>query len=219
MATRQKSIRHRCGEAGFTLVEVLVGLSLLAILMALLPGAVRLGMVGWQVRGEIERDSALDLSLRLVLEQRVVSAMPVQERDVEGRVGIAFSGDATSLSFVAEAANGPFGAGVYRHRLQPSASGAAAHEGTGLRLRLQLYVPSQSADASVEGPVDVVEQGAIVRFRYFGAHGDGGAMAWHDAWRSRTRLPRLVEATTTLPGGAPHLTRRAIVALRLEAPP
>ncbi len=211
----------RRDQQGFALIELLVGLALLAIAVTLMPGALRLGAKAWEARGDLERASDVTLALAM-LERRIAEASPVYERDATGKVGVAFSGDSHALAFVSPAENGPAGAGLYRHRLEPGAP-----QGAGLKLRLSLFGPGageagQQSDAETRL---LIPEHATLRFRYFGMQqSDEQAQPpllpqWHDNWRRTDAFPALVELTLSTATGASGITRRIVVAPRLDARP
>ncbi len=211
----------RRDENGFALIELLVGLALLAIAVTLMPGALRLGARAWEARGDLERASDVTLALAM-LERRIAEASPVYERDATGRGGVAFTGDSRTLTFVSPAENGPAGAGVYRHRLEPGAT-----QGGGLLLRLSLFAPG-AGEAGQPGGGEtrlLIPEHATVRFRYFGLQRSDeqpeqpALPQWHDNWRRTDAFPSLVELTLAAGTGAPGVTRRMIVAPRLDARP
>jgi prepilin-type N-terminal cleavage/methylation domain-containing protein len=202
---------NRSSEAGFALIEVLVALALLALAIALMPGALRLGTSAWEARSELDRASREGLALTLV-ERRIAEAMATYERDETGGIRIAFVGTEQALSFIAAGTSGPAGGGVYRHRLA-----ASDPTGSGLSLAVSLYRPADPAPAppgTAETRI-LVPPPAQVKFRYFGALAPGSSPQWHEAWSRADAFPALVEITLTTPAGK----RRSVVAPRLEIRP
>jgi general secretion pathway protein J len=177
-------------EAGFSLVELLVSLTLLAMILALLPGAFRTGKRGWETASVIERRAAGDASIDY-LRHRIAEAAPLFDKDESGRSRLAFSGGSQDLSFVAPAPSGPVGGGLYRFTLtaQPRA-GAGSFA---LVLRMVPYRQQEPQFASV--PSEHVLMPAIGSFhlRYFGIQNEKELARWSDTWPRQDQLPVMIE--------------------------
>lgn len=188
---------NRC-DAGFTLVELLVSLTILALLLAMVPGTLRLGRRAWETPGQLDQASD-ELAALGFVQTHIKSAVPIFERDAQGVSRIAFSGAPLSVSFIVPLSGGPYGGGLYRIEL-------------GSALRVSLYqgasTSGQSALPAEERPLGNLS--GRLHFRYFGAVQFGQAPLWHDVWPRTDRLPDLVEIDA-LPGGkslkAPPLFR------------
>ncbi len=216
-----KSIRRRHRrDAGFTLLELLVGLTVLAMLVALIPGALRIANRAWTTSqalvSETESASAL-----LFVEQHLAGAMPLIETSEEGANSIAFEGGAQSLRFVATLENGPLGGGLYKMELAaPSgvAPSDAALKSSQLVLRLFAFSRVRSSEQTAAPIEDRTLLSGLesARFRYFGAQALRRDPEWSETWTSPDRLPDLVELTI-VPRGAPSAAPQTIrVELRLR---
>src|SRR5262245_22829046 len=107
---RSSHAPRRPGEEGFSLMEMLVSLVILALVLALLPGAFRLARQVWTATAVLDRDGGRDAGLDF-LETRLAEAMPLFEPGKAGLVNILFNGRRDRLRFVAPSRNGPAGAG------------------------------------------------------------------------------------------------------------
>ena len=179
---------HRSDD-GFTLVELLVSLTILALLLAMVPGTLRLGRRAWETPGQLDQASA-ELAALGFVETHVKSAVPIYERDAQGVSRIAFWGSPQSLGFVVPLSAGPYGGGLYRIDL-----GSALQSESGPVLRVSIY---QTANATAESvpPAEVRPLGrrlTRLQFRYFGPLAFGEVPLWHDAWTRTDRLPDLIE--------------------------
>lgn len=219
MSTCRRSERIRAqAQDGFTLFEMLVGMALLALVVALLPGALRLGARAWEAGGDLERTSDLTLALDM-LEQRIAEAVPVFERDASGSIGVSFVGDRRTLGFVSASENGPGGAGVYRYRLEPRLSGAVGSQNGGLVVTMSLYVPSPVPARDHTGWTEtkqLIPEPTAVEFRYFGSQPAGAPSQWHPAWERRDVLPALVEVHVDGSTRPPGVARRLLIAPRID---
>ena len=178
------------GEAGFSLIELLVSLTLLAMILAMLPGAFRTGKRGWETASVIEQRAAADASIDY-LRHRLAEAAPLFDKDESGRSQLAFSGGSQALSFVAPAPSGPVGGGLYRFTLtaQPSAGAVP------LALILRMVPYRQQEPQFASAPSEHVLMPAIgsFRLRYFGIQNEKELPAWSDVWPRQDRLPAMIE--------------------------
>jgi general secretion pathway protein J len=205
------------GEAGFTLIELLVSLVILVLILSFIPGTIRIGQRVWQADESFERRAALD-NFRRYAEQRLTEAMAINTRDRAGRVRIEFTGEPGRVLFVAPAAAGPGGGGVYRFEL--SLAGEGGYQP--LLLRQTLYrttdftAADSADDTAARVPAMLHRSRASVAglsLRYFGAPERGKPVQWQPQWPSRDSLPELVEIAITIAGGAEE---RSVVPLRLR---
>lgn len=188
--------RHQRGvqsrpDAGFTLIEVLVSLVLLALLLALLAGGLRYARSTWEATARLDEVAAADMA-ETFLRARLAEAMPLYEQRRAGTVRALFSGASDSMSFVAPAPNGPAGAGLYRYTLEAARTGATQRT---LVVNLAPHLPLLN-DSALERPPERYELMRNVRsvtFRYFGRGDLRSEPAWHTAWPRTDALPNLVE--------------------------
>jgi general secretion pathway protein J len=187
-------------EAGFSLIELIVSLTLLAMILMVLPGAFRTGHRGWETAALIEQRAASDASLEF-LRHRLAEASPRFETDESGRAGISFSGRPDQMTFVAPASSGPAGGGLYRFTVKavPSARSGASD----LVVVMQPFRPNDSGGGASNYEHRLASGVAAFGLRYFGSPVAGDAPVWSDAWARTDRLPDLVElsAPTGKSGG------------------
>jgi len=183
----QRRGRHR-PEAGFTLIEVLVSLVLLALLLALLAGGLRYARSTWDAAARLDQLAGADMA-ETFLRARLAEAMPLYEQRKAGTVRALFRGDGDSMSFVGPAPNGPAGAGLYRYTLE-AAGGAVPRSGTGRRALVVELVPHLPVlnDSALERPADsppdryeLMRNIRSVSFRYFGRGDLRADPEWHAA--------------------------------------
>jgi general secretion pathway protein J len=206
-------------QAGFTIVELLVSLTILTLILAFIPGTLRIGQRVWEVDQTFERREALS-TFRRYVEQRLAEAMPIYLRDRAAELRIEFAGEPGRLAFVAPAVAGPAGGGVYRFELTREA-GARGRQP--LILRQSLYRIPEAGQGRNEGSslaqTATAEQRsragvAGLAFRYFGAPDPQKAAQWQSQWPRRDSLPDLVEISLITGDRTPKV-ERTIVQLRL----
>jgi general secretion pathway protein J len=186
---------HSRPEAGFTLIEVLVSLVLLALLLVLLAGGLRYARSTWDAAARLDEVAAADMA-DTFLRARLAEAMPLYEQRKAGTVRALFQGTSDSMSFVAPAPNGPAGAGLYRYTLEAAGGGGGQRT---LVVRLQPHLPplgESALDVTLERytqPYALMRNIRSVSFRYFGRGELRAEPAWHAVWPRADALPNLVE--------------------------
>ena len=179
--------RRSClGVRGFTLIEVVLALSIAAAVLVIVFGGLRVGLAAWG-KGEA-RTARLDHArgVLVLLERTLDGAFPYRFVPAERREPrILFDGRPDRVTFATLAP--PFPGAV------PIAFTAVSlsSEETGLALRQQALPNSLALDRLP--PVLVDGETAAVRFRYLGEEPG----AWQEEWdmsREET-IPRAVEIT------------------------
>jgi general secretion pathway protein J len=181
-------------EAGFTLVELLVGLALFGLLaatgLAALQGAGRIWRAGEGRAAEATRFEAAHALIRRHLE----AAVPYADGP-----HVAFAGTVDSLVWVARrpAASMPGGFYVLRLHLE----GGRSPSGGRLMLGWRSHDPVLPMAAQQPEERVVVLDG-IARFTA-GYRGLGEDAAWRADWSGRPALPRLIRLDLTPAAGRP----------------
>jgi general secretion pathway protein J len=187
-------------DAGFTLLELMVALALAALLMAAIPGAIRLGTRALNQAEVMSNDAADRAALDFVAE-RLTETMVLYQRAADGRLKVAFDGGATTLGFVSAATMDPAHetpSGVFLMQL-----GVATADGAGgrLMLRWQPFRPGLTkASDAMSQERELLGNVAGLSFRYFGAPSARVAAAWTDVWTGTETVPELVEMQVTRSG-------------------
>lgn len=210
-----RAIRSRYGTAGFTLVEMLVTLVLLALLATYLPQAYRIVRQTWLASAALNEETS-EQNARIFIAARLAEAMPLFERK-SGGDEVAFSGKGDELTFVALSPRGPAGSGIYRFRLYRGSDG----KGTGaLLVAIWPYdtgtAPDSAADDKPAPDVHSLMSGvSSFDVRYFGRPAPRERPVWQAAWTRVDALPDLVELTVRRAGAAPSPPQ--VVELRLRS--
>jgi general secretion pathway protein J len=200
----------RRSEAGFTLVELLIAVTLLSLLSVALLVALRVGIRAERagsVRLEAEEGTALALSY---IRAQLGDTRAALEADNTGRSVVVFDGAADHVAFVA-----PLPARVNLpglHLIEIMAVRAAL--GPELVIRARPYRPPNILPADIPEKRLIPGLGAV-EFAYFGATNSNEPPSWHDEWQDMVGLPALVRLRVSDPRGeaAPDL----VVALHSAA--
>lgn len=201
---------ERPAASGFTLLELLIAVTLLSLLSVALFVALRVGVRAERagsVRLEAEEGTALALSF---IRGQLGDARAALEVDGTGRSLVVFDGAADRVAFVA-----PLPARVNLpglHLIEIVAVRAAL--GAELVMRARPYRPPNVL------PADIPKKGLIpglgtIEFAYFGAASSKEPASWHGEWHDMWSLPALVRLRVSDAHGeaAPDL----VVALRAAA--
>ena len=198
----------RARTRGFTLLELLLALGIVAVLVVIVSGGVRIGLTAWQ-RGE-ERTAKLDRarSLVVLLEHALAGAYPYRVSTGTQEARVLFDGRPDQLTFVTLSPPLPSG---------PTTAFSAvslAADGGGFALRQQA-LPNQLVLDRMD-PVLVDTQTTAVRFRYLGQNPE----AWQDAWDITTEdtLPRAIEITLASGIGARGTQQTVTVPIQVNQP-
>ncbi len=169
-------------HGGFTLVELLVALALLALLMVTLHGGLRAIGQGWERSYHAARTVADRDHLRHLLRARLEQARPLRVTDGSGRTYLQFTGTRESVHFVTPLPQQLLPGGDYR-------IGLTLHEDA-LVLGYEPLWWDQPREASLLIGVQ------SIRFDYLGADG------WRDEWLHEQVLPALIRLQLVLADGA-----------------
>jgi general secretion pathway protein J len=185
------------GEAGFTLLELLIALVLLAVIAAVLVAAIasaRQALVAVDRRGA----QAAVPAVQGVLRRLIREARPGPQAPLPPEANRTFVGEPDRLSFVSSfVPQGQYG-GLWRYDIFLDAAGA----GSG-RLVIDQQLRSGPTVPVSPGETRTVLLDGVeaLRVRYFGALDHDSPPTWHDSWQHPAGLPLLVSLDITFARG------------------
>jgi general secretion pathway protein J len=200
----------RCREAGFTLVELLVALTLLSFVSLALFGSLRFGMMAWS-RGHAHAERTEHIaSVQDILRRLIADAYPLLVSGDPTRPHVAFDGTAGSLSFLASVPIALGAGGRSRFALS-----ADTHDG-----RIDLVIATQPELADREDSATALRKTLLARvqaveFAYFGRARSDKAAQWHDDWIGKTSMPELVRVRVRFAGDDARRWPELVVAPRI----
>jgi general secretion pathway protein J len=197
---------------GFTLIETVVALTLLAVMLGMLFGGLRAGVRAWDAgtdRGDRADDILLTASF---VRKELTAAFPWRFKDPLA-VKLAFRGERESVRFVSmrPAEVGGGGLAFVSFVFEPGQRGG---DGGKLVMR-RAFASSDATDFSSLDGADkftLLDGVSSVRFSYFGSENDATPPSWAEKWEFTQRIPTHVRLELSL-GGTP--LPDLVVALRL----
>jgi general secretion pathway protein J len=192
----------RATEAGFTLLELLVAITLLGLLMAALFGALRLGArVG--ERGDVRLDASMRTQVAQdFIRQRLTEMLPLEMIPPEVAEGAAlepaFVGTAGAVRFASPVPE-HLGAGVHLMELALAES-SLVDGAVDLVLRWRPLEPDgrTAVEAAPEQRV-LIENVEALELAYFGEIDPAQPPGWWQAWEGEAELPRLIRLRLSFP--------------------
>jgi len=206
-------------QAGFTLLELLVAITLLGALMAALFGALRLGTRVWET-GEAQLDaSARTQVVQDFLRQQLGQTVPLIQFADRGRIdSMLFVGTSDWVRFVSMLPE-HLGAGarlMELERRESTRSGGSAD----LVIRIQPLDPTENDGATADDEERVlIENIESLEINYFGSASPNAKAVWWQQWQDQRDLPRLIRIRVDFPPDDRRLWPELIIALMVDLPP
>jgi len=174
---------------GFTLLELLIAMTLLGFILALLFGGMRLASRSWDA-GELRSGYSMHLSLLQGFLRRELSQISPYRWKKKTDTEMAFTGESGRLRFVAPIAARLEPGGLYMVSLE------LVKDGENSQLVMRRAIPySDSGDfTALDNAEKVVlaEQVEALAFSYYGPESKDAEARWSDKWANPTLLPGLI---------------------------
>lgn len=199
-------------QAGFTLLELLVALTLLGLVLAVVFGELRFAARAWDATdAKIDRNGEL-LSVHSFVRQRFqqVHVTPQNRKQDDEDSPVVFDGNSRSMVFLGTMPASISDGGFY----EISLSSEIGQDGTNLFVSWRPFDADGTASVA-DGPDNsrVLLRGLReVRFSYFGRTGDDLAAQWWDTWPSRDAAPSLIRMRLSFADGDPRSWPELVVA-------
>ncbi len=189
----------KCGQnrntRGFTLVELLVSLTLLSLIAVLIVMAINGARIA-KVRLEERSETARVLAVKRLL-RRIISETNAVLRDPrQPEKYVYFEGTSKRLTLISSHTTAGQYGGLYvskiigDERAQSNSKDLTMHQS--LLRRSKSAVQTQQSSSNTRPLLKKIEN---VRFRYFGKRLGQRTATWSNRWQQSRNLPRLVEMT------------------------
>ncbi|MBL8519165.1 MAG: prepilin-type N-terminal cleavage/methylation domain-containing protein [Betaproteobacteria bacterium] len=183
---------------GFTLLEMLIGLSLLGMLLILVYASLNIGVRAWDSGDRHVAAAAHQRIVHAFLRRELTQVFPVRWRGI-AEPKIAFEGAKSTLRFVTTL---NLGAGFRDGGLQWGEIYVAEDADTEARGRA-LFIRRESFDLRAKDwetlgnakPIRLMQDVEAIELSYFGAETDVAEPKWVDEWKVPQRLPLLIKVT------------------------
>jgi len=177
-------IRAEKKQSGFTLVEVLVAISIMTMVSMVGYGGVIFCLKQWE-KGESRLHATVENFHGVRFLRERISSAKRTSYSVGSKTYVEFSGDKQGLRFVSKFANAPQ-AGLYVCHI--------GVENKSLRLKYNLYHPEAGNFDSMpmnnsQGILSSIKR---VKFSYFGSV-TAGSDKWYETWKKNNQLPKMVK--------------------------
>jgi len=174
-------------QEGFTLLEVIIALTLLSLMMTVLFNGLRFGARAWDAAGARVTDAADHALVQQFIRRRLQQAQPVLWTQTMENPSAAFAGTPERLSFVAPLPARRGVGGLYEFTLAVTALDGVEQ----FVVSYRLFHPDTLADAEPQREL-LAANVRRVTFSYFGTEEGGDRLSWQNRWQERAQLPLLV---------------------------
>ena len=208
-------------QRGFTLLEILIAMTLLGLLMAMLFGGLRLGTRAWEASDVRSADLARLEAVQGFIRRALTGAYPLLTTgDDDAKRKMTFTGGAEAVAFTA-LMPAHFGVGGFYTITLAVEDGAVDRR---LVFRRQLFQsgaeessPPPAAGADEEKEKVLLEGILKAEFSYFGIADNDERPSWQDEWQDQKSLPDLVRLSVTFADRDEGAWPDLVVAPRISA--
>jgi general secretion pathway protein J len=199
--------------SGFTLIELVIAMTLLAGMLALLYSGLSFAVRGWDTRDAHARRIVDQRISENFLRRELSEIFPMRWKD-PSFIKFAFKGERDKLQFVSSRPAGYSVGGLSLVGLEvvPHATGR------GRDLVMRRALPDDDAKdfrpLEAAKPVLLLEGVDEVKFSYFGADSDVNTPQWSDEWSVAAKMPMLVRMSVRMADGraVPDMLARVVIA-------
>ena len=199
---RQTTFKKNKYKKGFSLIEVLIALTLLALIFTFITGALQFTYRSWLLSNEINRTSPL-VTVQDFLIRHISSAKPLRRRlGTDTNLQLAFKGEKNRIEFITEMPERVVSSGLYKLSVYSESEKKNAQ----LMVHIQPFHPLRSL-SEIKGRTGqriLINNIDEVIFEYYGAQSRSTAPAWHFSWKRKDVLPDLVRINIIFPKNAPR---------------
>ena len=201
-------------QPGFTLLEVLIGMSLMSIMMLLLFASLRICVQNWNAGEKKIAQVSQAAIIQSFLQSKLHATVPLDGEFLE-EPEFSFQGKQDQIQFVAAmpASAGRLGLQLFKMSLRPADRG---EQGSYLQVEIQPFFPQEEGEQWVEEPVVILKKIHSLQFAYFGSDSDArnNDPVWQNDWLEMDSLPKLVSIDIELING--EIWPQLVIALKID---
>ncbi|WP_207063479.1 prepilin-type N-terminal cleavage/methylation domain-containing protein [Motiliproteus sp. SC1-56] len=203
-------------RSGFTLVELLVAVSLMSLVVLLGYSGLHLGMKQWRAGQTVVQALAEERALRDFL-RRQVGLVSSRKTAFQDSLRDTFEGDVDGLRFIAPLAAWASEGGFYEVWIELEGQ-PFAEDGRQLVMRFQPLDPDREPfQARDPERIVLVEGVKSLQLAYYGTLPPGKQAQWRRLWRHERQLPRLIRVGLEFTGEAAW--PEFYLPIHMQAPP
>ncbi|ASF45191.1 prepilin-type N-terminal cleavage/methylation domain-containing protein [Methylovulum psychrotolerans] len=180
---------------GFTLIEVLIAMTLLSIMVVLLFASLKICAQSWE-KGESKMADVNEVAVVYhFFQQHLAVAKPLwDDFSIKDQRQLAFQGDELSLQFVGEfpASAAKVGDQLYRLQLKE------VEDSKLINVSVTPFLPTADSGELPKEEIPLIKHVRNVSFAYFGPDEMGGEGSWQSQWLQRDSQPQLVKISIEL---------------------
>jgi general secretion pathway protein J len=207
----RRSRKARRKDAGFTLLEMLVGLVLFSLTAVLLTASLRAGRSALNAVSRINATTPVAAS-QSYLRQAVAQARPLPRSTAGFGTRANFAGTPQSAAFTTAFA--PQGQYEGLYRVEISMAAADQRGMFDLTLTQVMWRPPADSDnppALIQRTTQLVGNVASVGLAFYGDMDDNAGASWHDNWLHPVKMPSLVALDVSFTANDPRRWDRLIM--------
>ncbi len=176
---------------GFTLVEVLIALTLLGIMMTLFMSTFRAGIRNWDAGESLASANGNQFVVQNFLRSYLENARPViDDFTDENESEFSFRGDKHRVIFVAGLPANQDRGGLWRFSLSLEKNGRSDD----LVVNVEPFFPEIDEDAELSETLTLLSNVKVFDVSYFGKDQvTAQDEDWNDDWEDKTELPSLIK--------------------------
>ncbi len=167
-------------DSGFTLLEMLVAMTLLGLLSVALFGALRFGLRIWERSETLTAQSNLVRKVQAQLTREIMQAYPEVVGSDPTHQSVAFDGRSNTLSYLAADLAHPGALDKVEIGIAPGSHALTRTE------KMELSSGGSARSMTLLGGISAMD------ISYFGSQGENDAPRWQSEWQNRMSLPSLV---------------------------
>lgn len=196
--SRLTALAPKAQHEGFTLIEVLIAMTLLSIMVVLLFGSLKICADSWE-KGESKMTDVNEVAVVYnFFQQHLSTTLPVWNDFSQGEKVFSFQGKTQSLQFISTfpASAGKSGLQLFSLSLQEEDKEQV------IKVTLSPFVPSAGGKKEQhKEEVTLIGHVNDLTLAYFGSEEGANESSWMNEWLEKSVLPRLVKINIKLDNG------------------